>query len=73
MIQSLANYSNRSHYAAEITRTTFLLAKILEDLGDASAAETRKGAEYNLLEISIRRGRRLRQDDLDSVVAAWSL
>ena len=70
--QALRDYGNVPYRAAEITRTTFLLVNVLERIGDPSAAETRRGAENELLELSLKTGRRLKEDDLDDIVAFWS-
>jgi len=72
-MQSLAHYSNRSYHASEINRTTFQLAKVLEALGDNQAEETRKKAESELLDLSLKKGRRLKEEDLEGIVATWAV
>ena len=72
-MQSLAHYSNRSYHASEIIRTTFQLAKVLQELGDTSAEETRKKAELELLDLSLKKGRRLKEEDLEEIVATWAV
>ena len=71
LIQSLSDYGNRSHYAAEIARTSVLLTDVLESMHDKEAVETGEGASYELMELSLKTGRRLKEEDLGDLVAYW--
>ena len=72
LLESLAIYGNRSYLAAEITWTSFLLVRVLEELKDPIADETRKSAQYELLELSMKLGRRLDERDLEECLASWA-
>ena len=69
----MADYGDRSQYAVETCRTTYLMLHVLEDMKDASVEQVRKKAEHRLLELSLKLGRRLEEGDLEDVVAFWAM
>ena len=71
--EALSIYGNRSYFAAETTWTSYLLANVLTKLNDPIAAKVRKAAEYELLELSLKLGRRLTERDLTGCLSFWAL
>ena len=70
---ALKIYSDRSYYALEIANTTFKLADVLSLLNQYEEAKSlRRKAEASLLEVGRKRGRRIKREDLDGLVAFWS-
>ena len=71
--EALAIYGNRRQYAAEITWTSFLYSDVVEMLQEPRAPEARVAADHELVEFSLKIGRKVKKEDLEDFLPPWAL
>ena len=73
MVKALNTYRKNGLQTAEILWTLFALIKVLKASNSASLEETRDQAQHELLEYSVKLGRRLEEGDIERYLPAWAM